>query len=249
MEIHLQLLLLEGAPISVSGRRKRPMKKDLRPPFSLREVYDKLYAFYGPQHWWPADTPFEVMMGAILTQNTAWENVMKALENLRPYLDPQTLAEMDPDKLKILIQPSGFFNVKAKRIKNFLVWFEKKGYSIQALKAMEGNVLRKELLAINGIGRETADSILLYALEKPFFVIDAYTKRLFHRLGFNLPKDYDEIQRLFEANLERDVALYNEYHGLIVQHSKEVCRKKPLCTQCFLVTECPWGISSHTKSL
>lgn len=220
------------------------MEKNHRPLYTLREIYEKLYGFYGPQNWWPADTPFEVMMGAILTQNTAWENVMKALENLQPYLDPQTLAEMDPEKLKILIRPSGFYNIKTKRIRNFLTWFGEKGYSIQALKAMEGGVLREELLGINGIGHETADSILLYALEKPFFVIDAYTRRLFHRLGFVLPKDYDEIQRVFEASLESNIDLYNEYHGLIVQHSKEVCRKKPLCTQCFLVSECPWGISS-----
>ncbi|MGI6706785.1 MAG: endonuclease III domain-containing protein [Clostridia bacterium] len=220
------------------------MGKSHGSPFTIREIYDKLYEFYGPQNWWPADTAFEVMMGAILTQNTAWENVVKAMENLRPYLDPQTLGEMDPEKLKVLIRPSGFYNIKAKRIKHFLAWFGEKGYSIQALKAMDGNVLREELLAIHGIGPETADSILLYALEKPFFVIDAYTKRLFHRLGFSLPKDYDEIQRVFEANLEREVALYNEYHGLIVQHSKEVCRKKPLCTKCFLVSECPLGMSS-----
>lgn len=197
-------------------------------------LFNKLLAYYGPQHWWPGETEFEVAVGAILTQNTSWENVEKAIALLKPYLDPETVFNMRHDQLANLIRPSGFFNIKAKRLKNFLIWFKEKGFSFDNIKNMDTYRLRNELLNIKGIGRETADSIILYAAGMPIFVIDAYTRRMFSRLGFDVPLDYDDIRECFERNLPRDSQIYNEYHALIVKHSKEYCRKKPLCTQCFL---------------
>ncbi len=147
----------------------------------IQHIYSLLYNHYGAQNWWPGDTPFEIMLGAILTQNTSWANVEKAIINLKPYMDPKTIYEMDTDKLSSLIKPSGFFNIKAKRITNFLKWFYSKDFSLKKLKDMDTQQLRRELLSINGIGRETADSIILYAVEKPIFVIDAYTRRFFTR--------------------------------------------------------------------
>ncbi|HHU63298.1 MAG TPA: endonuclease III domain-containing protein [Clostridiales bacterium] len=204
----------------------------------LMTIYRKLYYRYGPQHWWPGDTPFEVMVGAILTQNTSWNNVEKAITNLKPYLKPQVLYNMEDKKLAQLIRPSGFFNIKTKRLKNFLKWFKKKDFSLETLKALDAYDIRKELLGIKGIGRETADSIILYALNIPIFVIDAYTKRMFNRLGFSLPDSYDDIQRFFQANLPKEVQLYNEYHALIVRHCKECCKKRPLCDVCCLKADC-----------
>ena len=206
----------------------------------IKAVYEKLYQYYGPQKWWPADTPFEVMMGAILTQNTAWENVEKALNQLRPFLKPHLIFKMNEEKLGQLIRPSGFYNIKAKRIKSFLAWFHQKDFSLERLKSMDISTLRNELLAINGIGKETADAIILYALDKPIFVIDAYTRRLFKRLGFTIPDEYDDFQKIFERNLDKKTGLFNEFHALIVIHSKRYCRKKPLCDQCFLKQECPY---------
>lgn len=207
---------------------------------NIKAVYEKLYQYYGPQNWWPADTAFEVMIGAILTQNTAWENVEKALNGLRPFLKPELIFEMNAEKLSQLIKPSGFFNIKAKRIKNFLNWFHQKDFSLTRLKRMDMAALRHELLAVNGIGKETADSILLYALDKPIFVIDAYTRRLFKRLGRTVPDEYDDFRQIFEQHLDKDLQLFNEYHALIVIHSKQCCRKKPRCDQCFLNRECPY---------
>jgi endonuclease-3 related protein len=200
----------------------------------FRDIYNELHSFYGPQNWWPADTRFEVIIGAILTQNASWDNVEKALDRLRPHLEPIKLYEMDTALLAQLIKPSGFFNVKAKRIKHFLEWFSKKNFSCISLKATDIKELRNELLSINGIGKETADCILLYALDMPIFVIDAYTKRMFARLGLLLPTEYDDIQNLFQNNLLNDVGIFNEYHALIVKHCKGYCRKKPGCDKCFL---------------
>lgn len=204
----------------------------------IKDVHDKLFSYYGPQDWWPGDSDFEIMLGAILTQNTSWENVEKAINNLKPYLDPHTISLMDDVILAELIRPSGFFNVKTKRIKNFLSWYEEKDFSIESLKSMETHSLRQELLSINGIGRETADSIILYVVEKPIFVIDAYTKRLFSRLGFDLPSDYDSIQSLFHNSLDFDTYIFNEYHALIVKHCKIYCKSKPKCTNCLLKDFC-----------
>lgn len=204
----------------------------------IKDIYNKLYKHYGSQYWWPGDSPFEITIGAILTQNTSWSNVEKAIINLKPFLEIEILYNMEEEKLGELIKPSGFYNIKAKRIKNFLRWFEEKDFSFEKIEDLGVKELREQLLCINGIGRETADSIILYALEKPIFVIDAYTRRMFKRLGLQVPGDYDEVRDMFENNLENDIKVFNEYHALIVRHSKEYCRKKPLCEKCFLRDEC-----------
>ena len=210
------------------------------------EIYKNLYDFYGPQHWWPADDWFEVTVGAILTQNTAWNNVEKSIENLkqRDLLEPEKLSKIKEDDLAQLIRSSGFYNLKSKRLKNFLEWLKKYNYDIDKIKNKSVTSLREELLSIKGIGKETADSILLYAFEMPVFVIDAYTKRMFSRLGLILSREYDEFQNFFEKNLTKDVQLYNEYHALIVKHSKVYCKKMPKCSECFLKEKCNWGVNN-----
>ncbi|PNS00520.1 endonuclease [Petrotoga miotherma DSM 10691] len=210
------------------------------------EIYKDLYGFYGPQHWWPADNWFEVTVGAILTQNTSWNNVEKSIENLKQLdlLDPERLFKIKEDDLAQLIRSSGFYNLKSKRLKNFLEWLKKYNYDIDKIKDKSVVSLREELLNIKGIGKETADSILLYAFEVPIFVIDAYTKRMFLRLGLISAKEYDEFQDFFEKNLRKDVQLYNEYHALIVKHSKVYCKKMPKCSECFLKEKCEWGVNN-----
>lgn len=210
------------------------------------EIYKDLYDYYGPQHWWPADDWFEVTVGAILTQNTSWNNVEKSIENLkqRDLLEPEKLSKIKEDDLAQLIRSSGFYNLKSKRLKNFLEWLKKYNYDIAKIKNKSVTSLREELLSIKGIGKETADSILLYAFEMPVFVIDAYTKRMFSRLGLILSREYDEFQDFFEKNLRKDVQLYNEYHALIVKHSKVYCKKVPKCSDCFLKEKCKWGVNN-----
>lgn len=210
------------------------------------EIYKDLYDYYGPQHWWPADDWFEVTVGAILTQNTSWNNVEKSIENLkqRDLLEPEKLSKIEEDDLAQLIRSSGFYNLKSKRLKNFLEWLKKYNYDIDKIKDKSVTSLREELLSIKGIGKETADSILLYAFEMPVFVIDAYTKRMFSRLGLILSREYDEFQNFFEKNLTKDVQLYNEYHALIVKHSKVYCKKMPKCSNCFLKEKCNWGVNN-----
>lgn len=199
--------------------------------------YKRLYAYFGPQHWWPADSGFEVMVGAILTQNTSWANVEKAIGNLKQkkLLAPRKLYRLPREKLAALIKPAGYFNIKTKRLKNFLDFFLKtyKG-NLKKMAPLDSASLRQELLGVNGIGPETADSILLYALHKPVFVIDAYTKRILlrHRL-IREDADYDEIQNLFMQNLKDKLNLFNEYHALLVRLGKEFClKKKPRCQIC-----------------
>ncbi len=200
------------------------------------KIYEKLYNGFGPRHWWPAETPFEVMVGAVLTQNTSWTNVEKAIFNLkkRRLLTPERLNGIPHRKLAGLIRPSGYYNIKAKRLKS-LVSFLMHNFkgNIALMRRQDSKALRKELLLVHGIGPETCDSIMLYALNKPIFVIDAYTKRIFSRCG--MVKEgvtYDELQRLFMGSLPRNVRLYNEYHALIVQLGKEICRKIPKCNLC-----------------
>lgn len=220
---------------------------------SLLEIYNRLYGFYGPQHWWPGDTPFEIAVGAILTQNTNWANVEKAIDNLKAAnaLNPKRLMEMPVEKLALLIRPAGYFNIKAKRLKAFIEFLMNnyKG-SMKKMRRDETDSLRKKLLLINGIGPETADSILLYALDKPLFVIDAYTRRVLSRHGimdFNAP--YDEYQRLFHEELDEDVSLFNEYHALFVKVGKEFCRPEPRCNDCPLNQNLPMPIESITRSI
>ena len=202
----------------------------------LINIYKTLYSHFGPQDWWPGDTPFEVCVGAILTQNTAWQNVEKAILNLKKekILNPHKINRLPAKKLAKLITPAGYFNIKAKRLKNFIS-FLCEGYDGKVSNMFSngsGNI-RNHLLGVNGIGPETADSILLYAGNVPIFVVDAYTKRIFHRLNLT-PEDitYYEMQDIFMKNLPLDSMLFNEYHALIVMLGKNYCKKRPLCETC-----------------
>jgi len=207
----------------------------------LRDIHDALLAAYGEQKWWPGETPFEVMVGAILTQNTAWTNVEKGIAALvaADALDAGAIGAMDPATLGGLLRPVGYFNVKARRLRNLCRWYLDSGGEA-ALAALPTNELRRDLLAINGVGPETADDILLYALQRPVFVIDAYTRRLFGRLGLVDPQaGYEVLRQGFESALGADTALYNEYHALIVIHAKACCRPKPRCGDCPVSDHCP----------
>jgi len=204
---------------------------------SLSKIYDLLYAEFGPRDWWPGDTKIEIIIGAILTQNTAWRNVEKAIHNLKKEkaLSVGGLSGISEKKLAALIRPSGYYNVKAGRIKIFLKFLNTRyNGSIGKMFRTDLCQLREELLALKGVGQETADSILLYAGSKPVFVVDAYTKRVLLRHGFIGQKaDYKEIQSLFMDNLPEDTGLFNEFHALIVELGKSVCKsKKPLCDIC-----------------
>ena len=207
----------------------------------LRSVFDALHAHHGPQHWWPGETPFEIMVGAVLTQNTAWSNVEKAIGNLvaRNKLDAAAIVASRNDHLAGWLRPSGYFNVKAMRLKNFCRWYlQAGGYGV--LERMETGALRLALLGVNGVGRETADDILLYAFGRPVFVIDAYTRRLFARLGlFTGEEEYDVMRLAIERVLGSDAPLFNEYHALIVRHAKDICRVRPRCAECVLERCCP----------
>ncbi|MCX5709440.1 MAG: endonuclease III domain-containing protein [Candidatus Omnitrophica bacterium] len=203
----------------------------------LTAIYAKLNAAFGAQGWWPASSAFEVMVGAILTQNTSWVNVEKAIANLKKNkaLNPRRLLKMKNKRLAGLIRPAGYYNIKAKRLKEFLKFFCQ-GYrgSIARLSAEKTPDLRLQLLKVHGVGPETADSILLYALNKPAFVVDAYTRRILSRHGLVRPDaEYAEIQNLFRKNLKNSVKLFNEYHALLVKLGKDYCRKNnPKCQVC-----------------
>ena len=211
---------------------------------ALTDVYDRLFDRYGPQHWWPGDTPFEVIIGAILTQSTAWSNVEKAIANLKAagLLDPVSLDAIATEKLAILIRPSGYYNAKATKLKAFVERLNQEyGGSLDRLFELNTSDLRKELLSIHGIGPETADSILLYAAHRPVFVIDAYTKRIIERLGLApTHNSYEAFQQLFMENLQPDESIFNEYHALLVRHGKDVCRRGPLCINCCLLDICAY---------
>ena len=210
---------------------------------SLLAVYQQLFDHYGPQHWWPGETPFEVMVGAILTQNTAWSNVEKAIANLRTHdkLNATAIAAVRKEQLAGWLRPSGYFNVKAARLKHFCHWYNHAGGFSRLSKTATGE-LRQMLLSVHGIGRETADDILLYAFQRPVFVIDAYTRRLFTRLElFGGAEDYDTMRTAIESALGPDVTLFNEYHALIVRHGKEICRVRPRCHDCLMLKCCPAG--------
>ena len=202
----------------------------------LTEIYKILFEAFGSQHWWPGETRFEIITGAILTQNTSWSNVEKAIANLisADSLTGDALYRMDTTQLAELIQPAGYYNIKAKRLKNFLHWlFEDHQGQLESLENIATDQLRQELLSIKGIGPETADSILLYAFDRPVFVIDTYTARIAARHGLIEPgADYEQLQYLFESNLEVDNQLFNEYHALLVQAGKNFCKPKPKCNCC-----------------
>ena len=202
----------------------------------LKKIYDLLYDHFGPQYWWSGGTTFEIIISAILTQNTNWTNVEKAIANLKAAnaFSPVSMYEITQDDLAQMIRPAGYFNIKAKRIKNFLNWlFENYDGSIEQLANVSTSMLREQLLSINGIGPETADSILLYGLEREIFVVDAYTSRIATRHGLIEPDhDYQQLQHLFETNLPTELKLFNEYHALLVRVGKEFCKTKPLCENC-----------------
>lgn len=203
----------------------------------LNLIYQKLYSHFGPQHWWPANTRFEVMVGAILTQNTSWSNVEKAIDNLKEHhlLNPDRLYRLSHQRLASLIRPAGYYNIKAKRLKHLLIFlFNSYQGNLKKMSVENLQELRQKLLSVNGIGQETADSILLYCLNKPIFVIDAYTKRILtrHRLVKG-DASYNAVQNLFMQHLKPEVKLFNEYHALLVRLGKEFClKKKPKCEIC-----------------
>ncbi|MCE5186272.1 MAG: endonuclease III domain-containing protein [Planctomycetaceae bacterium] len=202
----------------------------------LLDIYQRLYDAYGPQFWWPGESTIEIIVGAILTQNTSWSNVEKAIANLKnaDCLSPQKLHTIAVEQLGTLIRPAGYYNIKAQRLKNFIHYlFERHSGDLDSLEALSAGTLREQLLAIKGIGPETADSICLYAFNKPIFVVDAYTARIFGRHGLLEPGwGYHQIQDLFHSGLEKDPVLFNEFHALIVHTGKEHCKPKPICKGC-----------------
>jgi endonuclease-3 related protein len=212
---------------------------------TLKDVFDRLYSHYGPRHWWPAESAFEVLIGAVLVQNTAWENVRKAIDRLRgeDLLEPHALYAVPLERLEELIRPAGYFRVKARRLHNLLEFLvERHGGSLEAMFRTALPELRESLLAVSGIGPETADSILLYAGGLPTFVVDAYTHRMLARHGWiGFDANYYQIQEHFEAGLPQDAALFNEYHALVVEVGKRHCRKHPRCEGCPLAELLPAG--------
>ncbi len=202
----------------------------------LMEIYQRLYKHFGPQYWWPAQTPFEMMVGAVLTQNTAWSNVEKALVPLRKQglLTPLAMRRLPEKTLARMIRPCGFFNVKARRLKALTEFiFKEYGGSLTRMFSENGKTLREKLLGVKGVGPETADSILLYAGHFPVFVVDAYTRRIFSRHGFMDGKgDYHDIQDFFMHRLPQKTQLFNEYHALIVKTGKSFCKIRPDCSSC-----------------
>lgn len=206
-------------------------------PAPLQEAYERLLTSFGPQQWWPGDSPFEIMVGAVLVQNTAWRNVERAIENLRDanLMDPRSLYAVAPAELAELIRPAGYYQVKSKRLRNLLKFVvEEFAGSLEAMFATSLSTLREQLLSIHGIGPETADAILLYAGGLPTFVVDTYAHRVLARHGWiGYDADYHQIKDLFESTLPQDAQLYNEYHALLVRVGKEFCKRKdPKCERC-----------------
>ena len=201
-------------------------------------VYETLLDRYGDLHWWPAQTPYEVMVGAVLTQNTAWSNVEKAIANFGGNLSPEVVEKASLAELAETIRPAGYFNQKAVYLKAVTEWYSGYGFDPASVRKGPFPKLRAELLAVKGVGKETADSILLYAFAFPTFVADAYTVRLCERYPLSAGKGYDSVKAYFEANLPHDERIYNNFHALIVINGKEYCRKKPLCRGCPLAGIC-----------
>jgi endonuclease-3 related protein len=208
----------------------------------LMEMYHLMLNHFGPQHWWPAADALEMMVGAILTQNTSWNNVEKAIKNLkkRSILNIKAIHSISVPELAEEIRPAGYFNIKAARLKNLINFIvERYNGDVSMLLMEKTDILREGLLSIRGVGLETADSILLYAVERPIFVIDSYTHRILNRHGLaDDQASYHELQGLFMDNLAEDTGLFNEFHALIVGIGKQYCRRKPLCGKCPLEK---WG--------
>jgi len=220
--------------------QKKPIQNEPIQPEPTMEIYRLLFDAYGPCHWWPAENPFEVMIGALLTQNTNWQNVEKAISNLKSadMLSADAIAACELSRLETLIRPSGYFRQKASRLKTLCRFYLQHG-EMDGLTGMDTTSLRQDLLSLNGVGPETADSILLYALDRPIFVIDAYTRRIFARLGLTSTEAaYYELQDYFSSHLPSDARLFNEYHALIVVHAKQHCRLHADCAGCPLGQIC-----------
>lgn len=215
----------------------------------MLEIYERLHAAYGPQSWWPGETPFEVIVGAILTQSAAWSNVEKAIGNLRAarVLSPEGLHALDEREIARLVRPSGYFNTKARKLKAFVEMLHSEfGGNLERLLALPADELRRVLLSTHGIGPETADSIVLYAAGRPAFVIDAYTRRTFSRIGVTPEHDsYEGWRAMFMQALPADAPMFNEYHALIVAHGKAACRKAPRCRECLLRELCEVGRAAY----
>ncbi len=226
----------DGQSRSVWGNQGRIAARYLRASRKLRDIFDRLSKAYGPQHWWPAETPTEVAIGAILTQNTAWRNVERAIANLRAAdcLNWKALRDISEPALAKLIRPSGTFRVKASRLKAFVteLWESHQG-SLEAMLDGEVELVRKRLLEIHGIGPETADAILLYSGQRPSFVVDAYTRRVLRRhFLIDGEPSYDTVRQLFHRSLPADARLFNEFHALLVTVGKQHCRSRAMCEGC-----------------
>ncbi|MGK0270597.1 MAG: endonuclease-3 related protein [Cocleimonas sp.] len=205
---------------------------------TINQIFNQLQHHYGELPWWPAETDFEMMVGAILTQNTNWKNVEKALTNFAGLLTPQRVLAISHETLAETIRPSGYYNQKAIKLKALTHWYQGYDFDINKVRCVDGNALRKELLAVKGIGPETADSILVYALDKPFFIIDSYTRRILHRVGVDLPTGYDALRVMIENTIPRNITTYQQYHALLVEHAKAYCIKVPKCQHCPLNDIC-----------
>ena len=204
----------------------------------LETIYHALYARYGDLCWWPADTPFEVIVGAILTQNTAWTNVEKAIERFEGHMSPERIMNLPIEALQEIIRPAGFFRQKAQYLKAIAAWFMSYHCDVDCIQNRPLPDLRSELLQVRGVGHETADSILLYAFDLPTFVVDAYTMRLFRRYPIDAGQTYMEVKCFCEDALPPDAALYKHFHALIVQNGKEHCKKNRDCAGCPLEELC-----------
>ncbi len=225
------------------------MAQGVKARLSPLQIYHVLLSAYGPQHWWPADTPFEVMVGAILTQNTSWTNVEKAITNLKfeNLMDARHILDCAPDHLAEVIRPTGFYRQKATRLNALCMFYLEHGCE-QQLRRWPATSLRQRMLKVHGIGPETADSILLYALNKPVFVIDAYTARIFSRLGMlERQSAYADTQAFFHARLPRSIPIFQEFHALIVAHAKRFCRSRPLCPGCPLAASCAYASAGNQE--
>ena len=219
------------------------------PAVTPQGLYAALHAHYGDLEWWPAEGPFEVMVGAVLTQRTAWRNVERALANLRDagVTDMATLLAIPLDRLEALIRSSGTYRQKATRLRDlFTMVHQRGGGSLEAFLDLPRETLRQELLGVRGIGAETADSIVLYAADMPVFVVDAYTRRVLERLGVEPGRSYDRVASWFTDGIPRDAGLYNNYHAVIVELAKDHCRTRPVCEGCPISHLCPVGIDSES---
>ena len=219
---------------------------------TLQNIYHQLMARYGPQYWWPAQEPFEIIVGAILTQAAAWGNVEKAIANLKAAkaLSPKALRQLSLPEVATLIRPCGYYNAKALKLKSFAHWLEEHyNDNLGMLFASNVDHVRQQLLSVHGIGQETADSIILYTANKPIFVIDAYTRRIINRIGLAPDSNsYTAYQALFMDNLPTDTRLFNEYHALLVRLAKDVCRNRPLCQQCCLNNICHFYLDTVSQA-